>query len=118
MSENKYEEVKDKVVGEVKETTGEVFDDEKLELEGGLQKGMGKARELAGDVMDELEDVKDTVLGSVKERAGKYTDNEELVRKGKEQSAQADSPYTKTILTGLGFLVGASLLKSLFSRKK
>lgn len=117
MSNNQFDEMKDKVVGEVKETAGEVTDNKELEAKGGLQKGMGEAREMARGVADEVRDVKDTVLGEVKQRTGKFTDDEGLQMKGKLQKEKADSEYTKTIITGLGVLAGASLLKGIFGRK-
>ena len=49
MSANKLKEMKDKVVGTVKEKTGELTDNAELELEGKLQQGAGKAREVADD---------------------------------------------------------------------
>lgn len=118
MNENKFEEVKDKVVGSVKETTGKVIDNDEMELKGKLQKGLGKARELAGDVVDEMDDVKDKVIGTVKEVTGKFTDDEGLELKGKLQKDKATSPNTNKILGGIGALAGLYALKSMFKRRK
>lgn len=86
MSENKLKEIKDKVVGSVKEATGKVTDNEELELKGKLQKGVGKAREVAGDVADKAKDVKDDVLDTVNK---KLDDAEEaLDRKKREKEAK------------------------------
>ncbi|NLC54513.1 MAG: CsbD family protein [Erysipelothrix sp.] len=118
MNDNKFEEVKDMVVGEVKETTGKIMDDEEMELKGKFQKGMGKAREVVGDVVHEMEDVKDTVVGGVKEYAGKLTDDNSLQLKGKLQKDKADSEYTNKILGGLGVLAGLYAVKRMFRRNK
>ena len=118
MSENRFDEVKDKVVGEVKETAGKVFDDEGLELKGKVQKGLGKAREVAGDVAHEMEDVKDRVVGGVKEAAGKLTDDQGLELKGKLQKGKAKSPHTNKIIGGLGALAGIYAIKRLFRKNK
>lgn len=56
MSDNKLKEMKDKVVGSVKEGTGKVLNNEELELKGKLQKGVGEAREGFEDVKDALEE--------------------------------------------------------------
>lgn len=116
MDDNRMNEAKDKVVGGVKEATGKVFGNEELELKGTLQKGLGKAREVAGDVADEMDGVKDTVVGSLKEVTGKYTDDEGLRLKGKFQKGKAKGKHTKTILKGAGVLAGAYLLTSLVRR--
>ncbi len=118
MNDNTYEEMKDKVVGSAKEVTGKVLDDEEMELKGKIQKGIGKAREMAGDVVGEVEDVKDKVLGSVRETTGKITDDKDLELRGKMQKSKATSPYTNKIIGGLGVLLGLSALKRLFTRKK
>ena len=118
MNDNTYQEMKDKVVGSAKEVTGKVLDDEEMELKGKIQKGIGKAREMAGDVVREVEDVKDKVLGSVRETTGKITDDKDLELRGKIQKGKATSPYTNKIIGGLGVLLGLSALKRLFTRKK
>lgn len=56
---SKLKEVKDKVVGSVKEATGKVTDNKKLEVKGKIQKGKGKAHEVADDVKDKAKDIKD-----------------------------------------------------------
>lgn len=118
MNENKFEEVKDKVVGGVKETTGKFFDDDGMELKGKFQKGIGKAREVVGDVVHEMEDVKDTVIGGAKEVTGKLTDDKSLQLKGRMQKGKADSQYTDKILRGLGLLAGLYTIKRLFRKDK
>lgn len=60
MAENKFKEMKDKVVGKVKEEAGKLTDNEELELKGKVQQGVGKVREA-------VEDVKDDVLDKVNE---------------------------------------------------
>ena len=52
MSENTVKGMKDKVVGNVKETTGKVFNNEELELKGKMQEARGEARETFDDVVD------------------------------------------------------------------
>ena len=74
MGENKLKEMKDKVVGSVKETTGKITDNEELELKGKMQKAKGEAREFAGDVADKADDVKDNVLGSVNRKIDETED--------------------------------------------
>ncbi len=118
MNENKYEEIKDKVVGGAKELTGKVMDDEEMELKGKLQKGMGKARELAGDVVDEMEDVKDKLVGITKETTGKVTKDKQLEIEGKLQKGKANSPYTDKIIGGIGALIGLLAIKNLFKKRK
>lgn len=78
MSENKLKEMKDKVVGNVKEATGKLIDDEELELKGKVQKGVGEAREAAGDVSDKLKDKKDDLVDSVNK---KIDEAEETIKK-------------------------------------
>jgi uncharacterized protein YjbJ (UPF0337 family) len=68
MSDNKFKEVKDKVVGGAKEAVGKVTDNEKLEIEGKLQKGVGKARGVVNDVADEAKDAKDELVEESKKR--------------------------------------------------
>ena len=68
MSTNKLKELKDKVVGTVKEKTGELTDNAELELEGKLQQGAGKAREAADKVMDKVEETKDDVVDALNEK--------------------------------------------------
>ena len=67
MSDNKLKEIKDKVVGKVKEETGKLTDNEELELKGKIQQGVGKAREVAedvkDDVLDKVNDVVDDITG-------------------------------------------------------
>jgi uncharacterized protein YjbJ (UPF0337 family) len=68
MSDSKLKEVKDKVVGGAKEAVGKVTDNEKLEIEGKLQKGAGEARGVANDVVDKAKDATgDLVKDSKKE---------------------------------------------------
>ena len=110
MSDNRIEEMKDKFVGTVKETTGKIFDNEEMELKGKLQKGFGKAREVAGDVVNEMEDVKDKVVGTVKETTGKVTDNRGLELRGKFQKGRATGTMTNKIIMGAGALAGALLV--------
>ncbi len=69
MSDNKVKEIKDKVVGKVKEETGKLTGNEELEIKGKIQQGIGKAREVA-------EDVKDNVLDKVKDVVDDLTDKE------------------------------------------
>ena len=54
MSDNKIKEMKDKVVGKVKEETGKLTGNEELEIEGKIQQGVGKAREVVEDVKDNV----------------------------------------------------------------
>ncbi|NLC55150.1 MAG: CsbD family protein [Erysipelothrix sp.] len=84
MSENKLKELKDKVVGSVKEATGKVTDNEELELKGKLQKGVGKAREVAGDLTDKAKEVKDDVLDAVNK---KLDETEEALKRKKEEKS-------------------------------
>lgn len=92
MSDNKFKEIKDKVVGSTKEVIGKVTDNEKLETEGKLQQGLGKAREVvkyaADDVSDAAKIAKDKLVGGVKEVVGKVTGNDDLEFEGKVQKAQ------------------------------
>ena len=62
MGVNKAKEVKDKVVGNVKEATGKVTDNKELEVKGKAQQAKGKAREVAGDVEEKAKETKDKVL--------------------------------------------------------
>lgn len=115
MYENKIEEVKDKVSGNVKEFAGKLTDDKALEFEGDLQKGRGKAREFAGNVTDEMNVAKNKVVGGAKEVAGKLTNDEILQLRGKLQKSNADNHMTNKIIVGLGVLAGLYLVKSIFS---
>ena len=107
---NKFNEITDKVVGEVKEMAGKLTNNEGLELKGKLQKGLGKAREVAGDVVHEIEDVKDTVFGSAKETVGKLTDNRTLELKGKFQKRKARGGITNKIIYGTGAVIGVLII--------
>lgn len=69
MSDNKIKEMKDKVVGKVKEETGKLTGNEELEIEGKIQQGVGKAREV-------VEDVKDNVLDKANDIVDDMTDKE------------------------------------------
>ena len=82
MSANKLKEMKEKVVGTVKEKTGELTDNAELELEGKLQQGAGKAREVADDVMDKVRDTKDDVVDSVNK---KIDEVEEKIKRDKKE---------------------------------
>lgn len=55
---------KDKVIGMVKQTTGEILDNQELEFKGKLQS-------LKADIVDKVEDVKEDVL----EKANDFIDN-------------------------------------------
>lgn len=118
MGGNKYDEVKDKVVGGVKEIAGKVTNNESLELKGKLQKGVGKAREVAGDVVHEMEDVKDKVVGGVKEVTGKYTDNRGLEIKGKIQRMKVRNPRTNKIIFGVGAAAGLFLAAAVIRKNR
>ncbi len=69
MSDNKIKEMKDKVVGKVKEETGKLTGNEELEIKGKIQQGVGKAREV-------VEDVKDNVLDKANDIVDDMTDKE------------------------------------------
>lgn len=69
MSDNKIKEMKDKVVGKVKEETGKLTGNEELEIKGKIQQGVGKAREV-------VEDVKDNVLDKANDVVDDMTDKE------------------------------------------
>ena len=86
MKENKLKEMKDKLVGSVKEVAGKVTDNEELELKGKLQKGVGKAREVAGDVADKAEGVKDDALASVNRKLDET--KEKIERKKREKDLE------------------------------
>lgn len=92
MGDNKFKEIKDKVVGSAKEVVGKVTDNEKLEVEGKLQKGVGKVREVANDAATDASEVakaaKDKLVGGAKEIVGKATGNDDLEFEGKIQKAQ------------------------------
>ncbi len=53
---NELENAKDKVVGMIKETSGKLMDDDKLELK-------GKMQSMKADIGDKVEDMKDEVAG-------------------------------------------------------
>lgn len=65
MSEDKMKDIKDKVVGGVKEATGKVVNDEKLEEKGRLQKGRGKAHGISEDVAQQTIYSEETVRGQI-----------------------------------------------------
>lgn len=54
----------DKVVGKVKETTGDVTNNEELKGEGVLKQVEGKIKEVSSDIKDKTEEV----IGDVKEK--------------------------------------------------
>lgn len=101
MKENKLYEVKDKFLGNAKEMTGRVLEDPELELEGKLQKGTGKVRELANDLVSEIDDVKEKVVGTSKEVFGKITSDKDLEFKGRLQRKNVKNPRTNKIIGGL-----------------
>lgn len=118
MSPNRLDELKDKVVGGVQATAGKITDNEKLELKGKVRQGMGKAREVAGDVAHEVEDVKDLVMGTVKEETGKFTDDKTLQLKGKVQKTKGKGKMPKKLMAGAGALAGAMLIKKAADKVK
>lgn len=86
MSENKLKEVKEKVVGKAKETTGKVLDDKELELKGKVQQAQGKAREVADDIKDKATETKDEVKADVLGTINKKIDEtEEAYEKRKRE---------------------------------
>lgn len=118
MGGNRFEEVKNKVVGGVKEIAGKVSNNESLELRGKLQKGAGKAREVAEDIVGEIEDVKDKVVGGVKEVTGKYTNNRGLEIKGKIQRMKVRNPRTNKIIFGVGAAAGLFLVAAVIRKNR
>ena len=115
MNGNKMKEVKDKVSGSVIEAAGKVTDDRVMEYKGKLLKGRGKARQVAGNVTDEMEVVKNRVVGSVKEVTGKLTNDEVLQLRGKLQKSNRNDQMTNMILMGIGVAAGLYLIKTLIS---
>lgn len=118
LDKDKILEIKDKVEGGIKETTGEILDDKEMELKGKFLKAKGKARSVARDVIDEVEDVRDKLVGSAKERVGKLTEDDKLQTQGQKQKNKAQSPNTNKIIGGLAALFGLYALKSLFKKRK
>ena len=138
MNENKMNEVKDKVVGSVKEVTGKITDNPELEFKGKLQKGRGKAYEFAGnvedgykDVKDKVEDgyetlkdnagneyryVRDKVVGGTKETVGKLTDNEVLQLRGALQKRHISDEVIRNVLIGVGTMAGLYLVKKIIHK--
>lgn len=86
MSDNKLKEMKDKVVGSVKEGTGKVLHNEELELKGKLQKGVGEAREGFEDAKDVLEEKLDEAKHESKDKKAELEEElKELKHQGKEK---------------------------------
>lgn len=83
MSDNKLKEVKDKVVGSVKEATGKITDNEKLEVEGKIQQGVGEVREAVNDATDKAKTVTDKLVGSAKETIDKFADDKNIDEESK-----------------------------------
>lgn len=105
MNKYKVKEFKEKAMGQVEETLGQVTDNKPLEVKGKMRKGMGKAYEVAGDSYQKAEEVKDTVVGTVKEQVGKVTHDPMLVAKGKMQKEASDRQTVKKIIGSLSVLV-------------
>lgn len=118
MKINRFDEVKDKVVGGSMEVFGDLIDDEEMEYKGKLKKTKGKVREVSNDVLYELEDVKDRVVGSAKEVVGRYSDNRDLHLEGMMQKAKATSPYTNKIIGGFVALLSLLTLKTILKKRK
>lgn len=120
MNKYKVDGVKEKLVGGIQETTGKIINNDEMELKGKVHKGMGFAKNVTGDVVDELDDVKDKVVGSVKEATGKVTNNRTLALRGELQRRKVRNPRTNKIIIGLGvvtgLLVGAYILDAIITK--
>ena len=89
MSENKIKEMKDKVVGSVKEGTGKVLHNEELELKGKLQKGVGEAREGFEDAKEALEEKLDEAKHEGESKKEELEEKlNELKNEGKEKKEE------------------------------
>lgn len=118
MKINRYDEVKDKVVGGSMEVFGDLIDDEEMEYKGKLKMAKGKVKEVSNDVLYELEDVRDKLVGSAKEVVGKYSDNRDLHLEGMMQKAKATSPYTNKIIGGFVVILGLLTLNKYLKKEK
>lgn len=114
MKHNKMQEVKDKVSGTLHETTGRVINNKGMEYKGKLLKGRGKARELAGNVTDEMEIVKDKVVDGVKD-ASKFTADEIKQLKKKLSKTKDKNRTTNAIFIGIGVIAGLYILKTIIN---
>lgn len=89
MSDNKLKEMKDKVVGSVKEGTGKVLHNEELELKGKLQKGVGEAREGFEDAKEVLEEKLNETKHDTEEKKEELEEKlKELKQEGKDKKEE------------------------------
>ncbi|MGV3023627.1 CsbD family protein [Streptococcus suis] len=65
MSEEKFGAKLDQLTSSVKEGLGKLTGDKELEVEGLVEKGLGKAKELVEDAKGFVEDAKDGLEGAV-----------------------------------------------------
>lgn len=72
-----FDALKDKVVGKVKETTGKLIDNEKLEAKGKAERLKGEAKEKASDVKDKAEDTVDKATDKAAEGVNDVVDKHE-----------------------------------------
>lgn len=73
-AENKLKAMKDEVVGKVKEETGKVLNKPDLELEGKIQKNVGKGRKMADDALDNIQESYEDLEDTAKEKVNKFVD--------------------------------------------
>lgn len=118
MKQNRIDELKDKVVGSVQETTGKLSKNKELEMQGKMRSNLGRARGIVNDLADEVDDVKNNVVGSVKEVAGKVSDDETLELRGKLQKAQASNEVPKKLLVVAGVVATALIVRKIMKNKK
>lgn len=104
MTAHKTKSIKEKVIGNVEESVGQLTDDKQLEVKGKVRQGVGKGYELADDYSHKAENIKDTVAGTTKEKIGELTDDQVLKMKGKIQKENTDNRLVKKMFYGLGVI--------------
>lgn len=115
MTAHKTKSIKEKVVGNVEESVGQMTDDKQLEVKGKVRQGVGKGYKLADDYYHQAENIKDTVAGTTKEKIGELTDDQVLKMKGKIQKENTDNGLIKKLFYGLSII---AVLVFLYSQLK
>lgn len=65
MSEEKFDAKLEQLSGSAKEVIGKLTGDKEIEVEGLVEKGIGKAKELVEDAKELVEDAKDGLEGAI-----------------------------------------------------
>lgn len=71
--------------GKIKEETGDLLDDSRMETEGNMEKNLGKARRDMAQPMEEIKGTGQEIKGKLKEETGDVLDDEVLESEGRDE---------------------------------